>query len=302
MDDRSRISCRVVGETHGARRGTVDVRQRLRHDLPWVLALAGVVNAVLWTVASRFGWDSHAYWLAAQGDLYSRAPDTSDAYLYSPAFAQLIAPLGQLPWPVFATVFALVPAGLLAWMLRPLGLRLAVPLWLASTPEIASGNIFIALAALAVVGMRHPGAWTLSALTKVTPCLGPVWFAARGEWRRCAIALAATTTLVVASYVIAPTAWHDWVAFLSSHLGSVGGAVGNPYFPGPAVRLPVAVGFVIWGARTHRVWTLPLGMALATPVFGIISLTMLAAIPRLRARSDAESHGMAMSTARPASD
>ena len=51
-----------------------------------------------------FGYDSHAYWVAAQdlGHLYERPPLARDAYLYSPAFVVLLWPLAQLPWPIFA--------------------------------------------------------------------------------------------------------------------------------------------------------------------------------------------------------
>lgn len=263
----------------------VDVRQRLRRDWPWILAFAGVVNAAFIIVTAGFGWDAHAYWLAARGPLYTGAPNAPDAYLYSPAFAQLISPVARLPWPVFAALFSLVSAVLLAWMLQPLGLRLGVALWLAATPELASGNIFIWLGALTVVGLRHPGAWVGAALTKVTPCLGPLWFAVRGEWRRLGISLGTIALVAGTSYLVDPAAWQAWFAFLGSHLASVGGPVGSIFVPGPAVHLPIAVVLVVWGARTNRVWTLPVAMVLATPVFGIAAVTMCAAIPRLGANA-----------------
>lgn len=272
---------RVLSASDASHRGGVDVRQRLRRDWPWILAFAGVTNAVLTIATAGFGWDAHAYWLAARGPLYTGAPNAADAYLYSPAFAQLISPAARLPWPAFAVLFSAVSAILLAWMLQPLGPRLGIALWLAATPELASGNIFVWLGALTVIGLRHPGAWVGASLTKVTPCLGPVWFAARAEWRKLTISLAAIVIVGGASYLIDPAAWLAWFAFLGTHLSSVGGPVGSFLIPGPLVRVPLAIALVVWGARTSRLWTLPAAMVLATPVFGIAAVTMLAAIPRL---------------------
>ena len=50
---------------------------------------------------------------------------------------------------------------------------------------------------------------------------------------------------------------------------------------GPVVRFPLAVVLVAWGARKERPWTLPVGMLLATPVIGLGSFTILAALVRL---------------------
>src|SRR5262245_56278888 len=59
----------------------------------WLLACVFALFTLL--APSRFyGFDSHAYWLAWQhSDMYGLKPNQQDAYLYSPAFAQLIWPL-----------------------------------------------------------------------------------------------------------------------------------------------------------------------------------------------------------------
>ncbi len=44
-----------------------------------------------------------------------------DAYLYSPAFAQVISVTTWLPWPVFAALWAGLEAAAFLWLLRPLG-------------------------------------------------------------------------------------------------------------------------------------------------------------------------------------
>ena len=58
------------------------------------------------------GYDSHAYWLAVQDmdRLYGAPALARDAFLYSPAFAQLIWPLGLLPWPAFCVLWTLLSA------------------------------------------------------------------------------------------------------------------------------------------------------------------------------------------------
>lgn len=64
------------------------------------------------------GTDSHAYWLALQGgEMYGGSPTDRDAYLYSPLFAQVLAPLGWLAWPAFQLVW--FGAGAVAMDERP---------------------------------------------------------------------------------------------------------------------------------------------------------------------------------------
>jgi hypothetical protein len=69
-----------------------------------VLQVAAGLWAIFYLVVAiggGAGYDSHAYWLTRRGSRYLAAPGRHDAYLYSPAFAQVIRPLTLLPWPVF---------------------------------------------------------------------------------------------------------------------------------------------------------------------------------------------------------
>lgn len=116
--ERRQMSQRRVAKRVNARH--IDLRYSLRRDVPWILAFACLTQAIAVIVAYRYGYDSHAYWLAWRHPLYGAAPTTPDAYLYSPAFAQLIWPLAQLPWPVFATIYSLLLLAILAWLLKPL--------------------------------------------------------------------------------------------------------------------------------------------------------------------------------------
>lgn len=229
-----------------------------------------------------FGVDSHAYWAAWRGPLYDNAPATRDAYLYSPAFAQVLWPLVQVPWPVFAVAWSAAAAATVLWLAAGAGARWAGPLALLGTLEVLTGNINWLIALAVVLGLRHPGAWAVVALTKITPALGPVWFLARGEWRRLGLATAWTLTVVAASVATAPDLWREWLSFLTTHASSSTGRVGSAALPPLTVRAPLAVLLVAWGARTNRTWVLPVAMAIASPVGGLGQLVVLLAIPRLR--------------------
>lgn len=264
----------------------IDLRRRLPLvALCLVLAVAGVLETWAHLQLGPPGWDAAAYWNAWRGAMYDGSVGEFGHYLYSPAFAQLLWPLAQAPWPVFCAVFLVVNALGLAWLLRPLPLTMAVALWLAGLQEIVSGNIFIPMAIVAVLGMTRPHLWAFVALTKITPALGPIWFAVRGEWSAVARAAATTVAVAAVSYVVSPGLWHAWFSFLVDQARISDGAIGYDFVPGPLYRIPVALAVVVWGARTNRVWLLPVAMVLATPFFWNGSLTLLAAIPRLRAQA-----------------
>ena len=235
-----------------------------------------------------FGVDSHAYWAAWRGEMYDHAPATRDAFLYSPAFAQAIWPLAQLPWPVFAVVWGLAAAATVTWLAAGAGRAWVVPLSLLGTLEVLTGNVNWLLALVALLGLRHPGLWTIALLTKVTPALGPIWFLVRGEWRDLARSAAWAAGVIAASVVLAPGLWHAWWELLSLHAGSTGGTVGSDFLPPLAIRLPVVLAFLVWGARTDRVWTLPVSMTLVSPVSGIGQVVVLLALPRLLRTSHAD--------------
>ncbi|RYB95497.1 DUF2029 domain-containing protein [Nocardioides oleivorans] len=283
--------------TAGARESPqvdVDLRRRLpAFALCLLLAAVGLIETWAHLEQGGPGWDARAYWDAWRGPMYDGSVGDPGHFLYSPAFAQVVWPLAQTTWPVFLAVFIVVNAVGLAWLLRPLPLVLSVPLWLAASQEIVSGNVFVPMAIVAVLGMRRPHLWAFVALTKITPALGPVWFAVRGEWS--AVVKAAVTTVAVAavSYVVSPGLWHEWFGFLADQARLSDGAIGYEFIPGPLYRIPVALALVVWGARTDRVWVLPVAMLLATPFIWNGSLTLLAAIPRLRTSGTAARPGRA---------
>lgn len=251
-------------------------------NLRWVLGTAAMwiptllVAIFIW--AAPLGSDSHAYWLTGQHSrLYGAAPGTKDAFLYSPAFADVIRPLTLLPWHAFMVAWMLAAAAAFVWLLAPLGFRYGAPLFCWCLVEVVIGNIYAFLAVAAVIGLRHGGVWALALLTKITPGVGLVWFVVRREWRSLGMAVGVTLGIALASYVVSPQAWTDWVHFLLSHRG----AHGSMAWP---VRVALGYGLAAIAARRGSAWLLAPAMLLAQPmmVHWFVALPILAAIPRLR--------------------
>lgn len=254
---------------------------RLTEALWWAALPGSILFAVLQVTEhiakGAIGFDAHAYWLAARmpESWYLLAPRLKDAYLYSPAFAQLLWPLGQLPWIAFQALWAAVGAALLFWLLKPLGWRKGLTLAPFFVTELMLGNVYILFAAALVVGVtRFPGAFAIFAVTKVAPSVVFLWFVVRREWGKAAVAVGTTAGIVLVSAAVNPQAWADWARFLLTWTGD--GSVGAP------VRAVLAIVVVVWAARTDRAWLLAPAVLLACPVFGGWGpLAVLAAIPRL---------------------
>ncbi len=84
----------------------------------------------------------------------------------------------------------------------------------------------------------------------------------------------------LATLVVAPGLWREWIDSLVSNLNE------PQWFsvPPPApIRLPIAALVVIWGARTDRPWTVAVAATLGLPIIWPHGLCVLAAaIPFLR--------------------
>ena len=244
-----------------------------------VFAGARFVAASPWDIPA---FDAYAYWSTRDGlDYATAAEGRTGAYLYSPAFAQLIAPLTVLPLATFAGIWTLALALPLVWLAG----RYALPL--ALLPPVAMsiglGQLDIAFAAVAVVGLRWPWAWALPLLTKVTPGIGILWFLVRGEWRAVSIAVGATLAIGLGSAILDPAGWAGWFGMLARLEFPVLGG-GLIFLPVDLwIRLPVSVAVVTWGARTDRQWTIPVAMVLALPTIFVNSPTILVALVPLLA-------------------
>ena len=283
----------------------VDVRARLgaamsacRAEAVGVVAAGGVVALVLLLsgpIETRWptGAEAFCYWLPSLADPYARSDWTAPiAYVYSPAFLQALAPLKALPWPAFLAAWTMLLLAAVRFLAGP---RLYAAAIAFAVFEIAGGNVHLLLAAAIVAGFRWPATWSLLLLTKVTPGIGLLWFAVRGEWRNLGIALGATFAIVVVSYAISPAAWADWIDVLAASTAKTSGtwaAVGVPLW----FRLPIALVLVTWGARTDRRWTVAVAAMLALPALWFGSLSMLLAVIPLRARAFPRAGGDAPGT------
>jgi hypothetical protein len=259
-----------------------------------LLHVAGAVVVVAYVnhLVGRGPWNNDAwgFWSAWQGGLYDIPWLDVWAYVYSPAFAQVIWPLSLLEWETFWLIWLLLQFAALLLIAGPFwsGVILLLP-WpsldgyansVVATIDNGNPQLFLALAIVA--GLRWPAAWAVLFLTKVTPAVGILWFAVRREWKRLGIALAATGLIVIASFVIDPGLWIEWGRLLRD-AASANTLAKEPILPLPlVVRGPLAVAILVWGAWTNRYWTVPIACTLALPAIQLGGFAILvAALPFL---------------------
>lgn len=243
--------------------------RRLVHRLPLVIAVAAIAFGWIGlNLAGIYFRDALAYWRPNFDDLYGgRQVGVMSTYLYSPAFAQLMWPFGFLPWPLFAALWSGVNLIALVWMVGPY--LAAILFFFPGSPvvdEISTGNIHVLLAAAIVVGFRWPAAWTLPLLTKVTPGIGILWFAAARRWRALAVGVGVTALIGTVSFAIVPSAWFEWVETLRrSAMMPVTSEVAA--IPGPLwLRSVVAALIAGVGGFLGVRWLVPVAAAVALPV------------------------------------
>lgn len=220
--------------------------------------------------------DSHAYWVAAGAqNPYGLPPGETDAFLYSPPFAQILHLLDGVPWILFLWSWRLLVALTFAWLVAPLPLQWAAPLWLLCVPEMLLGNIVGPICVALVLSFRRAEAWAFPLLTKIVPgLLGLLYLAIGGQWRNCLRALAATALIAGVSWIIDPSLWAAWIEFLLGHGSADYGRV---------LRTLVGCALVTVGAILRRPWLLAPAIFVSTPVLeGVEPIAYLAAIPRLR--------------------
>lgn len=256
------------------------MRDRLLRDGYIILAAVFVALRLFGIEPWADSVDAFAYWTTRSGDFYAMAETGQiGAYVYSPAFAQALAPLVALPLAVFTAVWTAINLAALWWLLR----RWALPslLFLPIPFEIISGNVHLLYAVAIVAGFRYPATWALMLLTKVTPGVGILWFLVRREWRALAITLGTTAALVAVSALLDRAAWEQWIAILRSDLARTGqGALETPgwYLAVPLLpRLVVAAAITVVAGLTDRRWLVPFAVAIALPVLWLNGLAVLAA-------------------------
>jgi hypothetical protein len=239
---------------------------------------------------SMVGFDSFAYWNVDAFHPYGAALGTIGSFTYSPVVALIASPAHLLPFGLFFVLWDSFLIVNFVWLTRRMAL-----VWLVFLPvplELYHGNVHILLAAVCVLGFEYPALWSIGLLTKVTPGVALLWFVVRREWRALAMALGATAAITAVSIVIAPSAWCDWMNFLTAS-SSAGPQVNGSYeylIPPLWLRMGVAVVLMVWGARTDRRWVVPVAVAVSMPVIWPITPAILTAIPRLRKKASLAAH------------
>ncbi len=236
------------------------------------------------------GFDALSYYLYSIDNPYWLAHGTMGSFVYSPIAARLFQLDNLLPFWQFLWLWLALLVGTVLW----LGGRRRW-LWVLAFPPVAlelyHGNVHLLIAAAIALGFRYPVAWVFVLVTKVTPGVGLLWFAVRREWRSLAIALGVTGALVAVSLAVDFRLWQDWIQ--RDLLVSFATPPNQPQLAIPLLlRLPAAAALVIWGARTNRKWTVPVGAAIAMPVLWISAFSVVAAVfavdrPELAERSTA---------------
>lgn len=257
-----------------------DLRRALRIGVMLGLWLAGIYVVLdtfhLYAVYGGVGKDAHAYWLTAHTDkLYTTAPGTPDAYLYSPAFAQVVRPFAwALPFGVFSALCMVVDTAAFVWLLRPLGWVWTAPIMLFIVPELILGQVTGIITAAAVLAASGRGGWSaVGFLTKVTSGgLSVAWLFSRRDWRGLAAAVGWTAGISLLSFAFWPSAWFDWFHFLTS--------TSTPALT--AVRGLAALVLVLLGGRRGWWWAIPVALVVSAPVLGgLYVLTALTGLARL---------------------
>ena len=244
------------------------------------LVVVGIGRALWYFLAQGIrpweflGIDTRAYWQVDLAHPYAHSGIGGiSSFLYSPAFAQVLAPFGALPFSVFFGLWTVASLVILGWLIRPwpwiVGI-LALPI----IYELCVGNLNFVVAAAIVLSFRAPPLWALPVLTKITIGVGVLWFPVRREWRSLALALGSIALIVAFSFALAPTAWVDWIAFLTTSSDR------SQALP---ARLALAIVLVAFGAVTGRRWLVPIAVWLAQPNIIINSWVILLATIRLRA-------------------
>lgn len=178
-----------------------------------------------------------------------------EAFIYSPAFAQVLWPFtSNLSYPAFHVALEVVQVAAVVWLLGPalaLGFLL-IPIF--GDYYIVNGNITPLLA----VALTQRW-WFAMLLTKVLPGVTILWLVGRRDWRGLALSLGITAAIAGVSFVLWPDAWFGWAdALLRATSSPIKG------WPIPLwLRFPAAAAIALYAGRTNRAWLLPVAAMLS---------------------------------------
>jgi hypothetical protein len=194
----------------------------------------------------------------------------TSSFVYTPAFAILVAGLHLLPFPLVATAWRLGEVAALLLVAGPFAAIAIFTPWVASELNLANINIYIALAA--VLGLRWPKVWAFVLITKPSCGIALLWFVARRDWRALRSALAATAAFVIVSLVLIPHAWPDYFSLVTHPAPSVDGS------PILWVRLPVAALVAVVGSLLNWRPAIVIAVWLGLPVWEGVNPAVLVGV------------------------
>jgi hypothetical protein len=227
------------------------------------------------------GYDSHAYWAVDPSAPYGRIAPQQDAFLYAPPAVLVASTFDFLPWEVFREAWRGLQVAALVVVAGPWAGPLAL------TPpvndELLSGNLNLFFAVVIAAGFRWPALWAIPLLTKVTPGIGLLWFAVRRQWRELSIALASSLVIAGLTLPLVPELWIGWFKLLTTQPADPPLVPLILAFP---VRLAMAAGLIMIGARFNRPWVVPVSVVYAHAHLWPGTLAILVAlVPLLRITS-----------------
>jgi hypothetical protein len=285
-----------------------DRRRRTRATLIHVLTDVGLVVggalalAALISIAQDswgLGYDTPSYWLAGRhvldgAPLYQRDPySTLALYTYPPVFAQLFAPA------------ALLPELLVGWLWRVTGvlcLRYIVGSWRATVvacafipvlTELSLSNVTLQLAACLIFALRDKrGAYLLpwAAALKFGPALivPYLWFRKPETRRPLLLGTLVFLAVCLASIVVAPQAWSDYVDMLRfQNMTELSGSQVIHLIPSGGgidfvARFGLAAVAALFAAYTGRAWLAYAAAAITCPVLAFSRFAPLVGLWRFR--------------------
>jgi hypothetical protein len=232
--------------------------------------------------------------------LYSTA-SVSDlgAYKYPPIFAQLFVPASPLPELLVAWLWRISGVLCLRYMVGSWKAAVVACAFLPVLIELSLGNVTLQIGALLVFALRdRRGAYLLpwAAAVKFGPVLlvPYLWFRMPETRRPLLIGSAVFAAACLASWLVAPGAWSDYVSTFgweSSSLMSGSGVIaivpssGGPDF---VLRFAIAGAVAVYAAYTRRDWLAYAAAAITCPILAFSRFAPLVALWRFRRRTAPE--------------
>jgi len=263
---------------------------------PVLLLLAAIGLFLLLVVATTswsMGTDEQAYWraatrFAAGGSMYDPTATPGDAnygYWYPPPLAQVLVPFTSFISPgLFSAIWTVLLLACLWWLGgRDLLVALALIAFLPVAIELRFRNVHLVIAVLTVQALRRSWLfWIPAAAIKVAPVLGVLYLASARRWKEAILVGVVGGAVLVASVVLAPTAWQDFMALVIPQAGTSEASLLPIPFP---VRL--AVGIVLALAAGHLAHKgrqrageglLVVALVAANPTLWVTAMSLLIAI------------------------